>query len=302
MKTIQNLFLLLFYSLIISSCSVYYNTSEINSNLSQFVKQVKNNYNTVEFGLKKLDFSYSQLNSIDEKDPFKTARTKLNALNQQLSSIAISKNEIEAEYEKYKHYSKGKNKISSNSEEWALLKETKKKMKFLNEKVKTQAETFNKQAEEFQLFFKTKINPLVKRFKTTDYKNQFISLIEKSKKLKEDNLIAILQYKVILEEIEEKKISSQTKNIAQLSSLLAEIAMKIKFIEKSETTIVALMKRFSNTTSTVSEFYNTDPIYKEISQIENELNTCTNAIELNQKQIENNYLSFQNIAKQLEQK
>jgi len=266
------------------------------------VKQVKNNYNTVEVGLEKLDFSYSQLNSIDEKDPFKTARTKLNALNQQLSSIADSKNEIEAEYEKYKHYSKGKNKISSNSEEWALLKETKKKMKLLNEKVKTQAETFNKQAEEFQLFFKTKINPLVKRFKTTDYKNQFISLIEKSKKLKEDNLIAILQYKVILEEIEEKKISSQTKNIAQLSSLLAEIAMKIKFIEKSETTIVALMKRFSNTTSTVSEFYNTDPIFKEISQIENELNTCTNAIDLNQKQIENNYLSFQNIAKQLEQK
>ena len=53
------------------SCSVYYNTADLNSNLSQFVKQVQNNYNTTAAGMKKLNDSYNQLQCSDEKDLYR---------------------------------------------------------------------------------------------------------------------------------------------------------------------------------------------------------------------------------------
>ena len=289
------LFCWLIIGIFAGSCSVYYNTADLNSNLSQFVKQVQNNYNTTAAGMKKLNNSYNQLHCSEKKDPFKAAREKLDALNQQLSAIADSKNEIEGEYTKYKGYSNGKSKISSSSEEWDLLKETKKKMKLLSEKVTSQAENFTTKANEFQLYTSTYINPIVKQYKTNEFKSHYSSIIEKLDQQGKENNKVLSQYQVVFKNLEQKYATKNPEEVNSLRQILQDLKNNLLFIKQSQEAIKKLLEKFNTAIAKKATFYNCEPLYLKIKPIEKELENHKSEIQQNQNKSKLSSNEFQKI-------
>ena len=286
---------------LLPSCSVYYHTSEVNSNLTTFISQVQKNYTTVKDGYNQMEQNYNKLNAVDEKDPFLTARNKLNGLDKKLRSISILRNEVNLEYNKFKKYSQGMSKISSKDKQWDLLKATKQKMKELSLQVENTSNEFVEMAKDFQLYVNTNITPIVKRYKTIDFRNRVSLAHQNTSALKAENLTAILKYKNIFERVQKRYSSTNPNEIKQLENLLIKIASKIKLIETLGGSLIQPIDEFNKITKSIDEFYTSDPIYNSISTLENEIDSSIKSIQKTQNEINSFYVEFQSIANQLQQ-
>ena len=302
MKATLHSFLLFFCCLLLfASCSVYYNTSELNSTLTTFISQVEKNYSTVNNGYKQLDQNYSQLNSLNKAEPFLSAYNKLKSLETKLSSIILLKKEITTEYSKFKNYSRGMSKISSKDKQWDLLKATKQKMKELSLQVENTSNEFIEMAKEFQLYINTNITPIVKRHNTIDYRNRISSVQKNTAALKAENLTALLKYKNIFERVQKRYSSTNPNEIKQLENLLVKIASKIKLIETIGASLTQPIDEFNTLTRSIEKFYTSDPIYNSISSLEKEIDNSVKSIQKTQSEINSFYVEFQSIANQLQQ-
>ncbi len=288
---------LVFFSVI--RCTFYYKTSDIDKSLFDMVKAVNSNHQSVQQGFKNIQQEYNKLKSLDNEDPFLTAREKINTLETSLEEVTVLRNNVNSEYTEFKKYSKGINSIASNSQEWGYLKQTKKNMKTLKKEITNKGETFVKLVNEFKEYVELNIYPLVKIYKVSDYKLRYTKTISNLKKLKAENLKLLNQYTLIYNDLNKKFATSNQEQCVKLKSCLEEISKKSKEFEFIKRSINRLLKTFIENTKGISEIYNTDPFWDVIQQNENKLDEKVKEIQLIQQNIKTAYSQFQIIANEL---
>jgi len=289
-------------SFLITGCTFYYKTADINKNLFDMVKAVNSNHQTVKKGFQKIYNEYNKLKSTDKEEPFFTARAKITSLEKNLEEITLLKNNVNVEYAEFKKYSKGKNKIPSNSQEWGFVKQTKKNMKTLNKEINIKGESFIKKVEDFQDFVNVKITPLVKIYMVSDYKQRYIKTIESLKKLKAENLKLLNDHRLIYKDLEKKYATSNSEECIQLKSYLVEISKKSKQFEFIKRAINALLKTFIEKTEDITEVYSTDPLWDLMQQDQIFLKEKIKEIQIIQEFIKRSYSQFQKLANELNDK
>ena len=292
---------ILFTAFVCSSCSVYYNTSEINSNLTQFVSQVQKNYSSTKTGLEKIEQNYSQLNASDKEEPFLSASKKLQLLDKQLANISQLRNKITIEYSNFKSCSKGMSKISSKDKEWDLLKETKEKMKTFSDQVQIKSNEFVVMAKDFEQYINTNILPIIKVYKIDEYKNQFSLFAKNMATLETENLKALLKYKTILEQLEKQYSNTHTEQLKELKTMLVLVASKTKLIKDKEQKLSSAIKEFNSLTNSIDQLYSSDPLFSRVKTVQEEIDSHVKAIQNIQNEIKSLYSKFQTTTGKIQQ-
>ena len=293
---------IIYVASIFTCCTFYYKTSDINKSLFDLVKSVNSNYKSIDIGFKKMNQEYNKLKSNDKKEPFLTAKNKMIALEKDLLVIASLKKDINHEYAEFKQYTKGINKIASNSEEWGMVKQTKKNMKYLNKEISNKGEKLVKNSHEFNDYINENIFPLVKIYKVSDYKERFTKTIDNLKKLRTENLKLLNDHRLIYNDLENTHSKLNSAECMQLKTHLMEVSKKVKELENIEKAINDMYKLFIEKTKGQNEIYNTDPFWKDLQQYQQVFKQHINNTEKVHENIKIEYRQFQQLANKLNAK
>ena len=158
----STLFTLLCSCLLISdSCTVYYQTNDIDAKISSSIQSANDNCNRVIGQITAFENDYKNLKCVSTGSPYSDALKSMNEIDQSKLHIQSLQADIGKLYLDFKTYTKGKDAIASNTNEWKLFKTTKKSLKSKFKELQTTGEKTVKEAEEFNLFVNEKIVPIV---------------------------------------------------------------------------------------------------------------------------------------------
>jgi hypothetical protein len=125
-----------------------------------------------------------ELDCQNDKDPFLTAEQLFSAFQTDLDELMGLKNDLNQEYTEFLSYTKGKDKVSTGSEEWQKLKLTKKKIKGGLKEIQSRGDGLTDKGNEFNTFAAEKLMAAVSYCVVSDYLNKCrkgIEQIENSK-------------------------------------------------------------------------------------------------------------------------
>lgn len=111
----------------LSSCKVYYTTADIDSQLKASLEPMYANTQKFTAQLTDLHGQMAGLNCSDTQEPFKSAVILMNQVDALTDVLIQLEQKVNGEYVNFKQYTLGKTQITSGTEEWQQLKQTKKK-------------------------------------------------------------------------------------------------------------------------------------------------------------------------------
>jgi len=125
---------LILFTLVLSSCVVYYKTSDIRKTIQFNINQITNNYSKIKIDYNKKTKIYTQLSKyiIDpELEPFKTISENKLSFENVFQKMTQQTNQLLALKNRFEKVVSGKNEIKSNDPDWEKLKTIKSQMKEL---------------------------------------------------------------------------------------------------------------------------------------------------------------------------
>jgi hypothetical protein len=181
--------------LISSSCTVYYQTNDIDAKISTSIQSANDNCNRVIGQITAFENDYKNLKCVSTGSPYSDALKSMNEIDQSKLHIQSLQADIGKLYLDFKTYTKGKDAIASNTNEWKQFKTTKKALKLKFKELQSSGEKTVKEAEKFNVFINESIVPLVKKIDVALYIKNYevseMSCLEAQKEL--DQKIAKLE-------------------------------------------------------------------------------------------------------------
>jgi hypothetical protein len=116
MKLLIYISLLGFLTLINSSCTFYYKTSDIDTNLKNAVSQINSNYSTAQNKVNTTQNEFKAMKCNSETLAIKKAKDYLESMENSMAELNEIKANVNSEYAVFVKYSKGKTQIQSNSD------------------------------------------------------------------------------------------------------------------------------------------------------------------------------------------
>lgn len=280
------------FCLLISSCTFYYTTAEIDTNLKSTLGEAETANNKAKEQINAVFKSYEEIPCDKKSNPYQQAENLKLEVNSKMTSVNQHVAAMQAIYGDFKMYTEGKNKITSKSHEWEKVKKTKELLKIeadeLQKEFQVLVEVSNKFTSHVQneIINKTEFCLLANTIKELD---NATSTIRKSaadyrssaqaydKQIQDLNIKFSSKYP---KEIE--KLNASTTEIRELSN---EINLVIASLDKSS-------HKFKTATKGIEKLYSCDPKWETIKQLKKETSDASerlNEIEIKTKQIiENN--------------
>lgn len=178
---------LILFTLVLSSCVVYYKTSDIRKTIQFNINQITNNYSKIKIDYNKKTKIYTQLSKyiIDpELEPFKTISENKLSFENVFQKMTQQTNQLLALKNRFEKVVSGKNEIKSNDPDWEKLKTIKSQMKELGNEFVGQSEIYSSASNELGNSIS---NSGYKIAKTTEY----INSIQKNTESLEESILDI---------------------------------------------------------------------------------------------------------------
>ena len=137
LKTSSIFFLALIF-IVLNSCVMYYNTSEIRNNFKKNIDQFNSIVDKAKNDFKNKSNTYKDLSEfiLDRNlEPFKSISDEMKNLNNYFTAINDKKIEVLALKKRFEKITNGKTKIKSNEPEWDEIKAIKKQMSQKGEEI-----------------------------------------------------------------------------------------------------------------------------------------------------------------------
>ena len=286
-----SMFFLILFLMVLNSCVVYYNTSEIRNNFNKNISQINNIAAKANSDYKTKSNIYKDLSEfiLDRNlEPFKTISQKMQSLDNSFKAINDKKKELLVIKERFEKITNGKTKIKSNQPEWDELKNIKKQLPQKGEEISIEIKNYT--------IYSNQIGNNIKNsgLKPMD-KIEFIKQIEKNQESLKSSIQEILKnvdlYKVKVEKAYNNNfINDSIYNFKLI--LLNEMNILIVKVEKANKMLLFYKKKFIDKTKNKQKIWvgeNTyanqalNEIKKQISKIKrakNEFNMLS--VKLNQ--------------------
>jgi hypothetical protein len=152
-----------------SSCTVFYKTSDIDAKISASIQSANENCNGVLAQITAFQNDYRSLSCEAKSSPFDDALISMGEIDNSKLQMQALQSDIKKMYLEFKGYTKGKEKIASNTNEWKQFKTTKKGLKSKFKELQSEGEKTVKEAEKFNVFVLEQIVPLVKLVDVSAY-------------------------------------------------------------------------------------------------------------------------------------
>jgi uncharacterized protein with NRDE domain len=157
----------------LTSCSVYYTTSEVDSSLKSTVDQVNTTIQKLDGQVATMEKEFNEIHC-DQKSPdFIRAYEMLTGIDAEMKAIDEKRLFVNQLYSQFKEYTKGKDKIQSGTPEWEKVKDAKDALKFTLENIQNDGNAVVEDATAFNAFVTKTIVPTIQLCDVAQYTAQF---------------------------------------------------------------------------------------------------------------------------------
>ena len=274
--------LLTVVALSLTSCSIYYTTSEVDSSLHSTVLQVN-------IATKKLDEQVSIMVNeyheihCDQKSPeFIQADQMLSAIVTEIKAIDEKRKFVNGIYIEFTEYTKGKDKIQSGTPEWEKVKDAKDALKSTLENIQNDGNAVVENATAFNAFVTKSIVPTIQLCDVAVYTTQFEKTISDLTLNQKKVGTELTQYQKRVTELISKYSASKPALCKELSTDLQKINTDVTQISRIKMNLQMAVNSFKTNTQGKTKIYSCSTDWKIVSDTETAVNAQqkeTNALQ-----------------------
>ena len=255
-------------ALSLTSCSLYYTTSEVDSSLHSTVLQVN-------IATKKLDEQVSTMVNeyheihCDQKSPeFIQADQMLSAIVTEIKAIDEKRKSVNEIYYEFTEYTKGKDKIQSGTPEWEKVKDAKDALKSTLENIQNDGNAVVENATAFNAFVTKSIVPTIQLCDVAQYTAQFEKAISDLTVNQKEVGNQLTQYQKQVAELIAKYSTTKPALCKELSNDLQKINTDVTQISRIKMNLQMAVSAFKTGTQGKTKIYSCSNDWKVVNDAE----------------------------------
>jgi hypothetical protein len=267
--------LLAFGGLVLSltSCSVYYTTSEVDSSLKSTVDQVNSTIQKLDGQVATMEKEFQEI-QCDQKSPdFVRAYEMLTSIDAEMKAIGEKRMFVNQIYVQFKDYTKGKDKIQSGTPEWEKVKDAKDALKSTLENIQNDGNAVVENATAFNAFVTKSIVPTIQLCDVAQYTAQFEKAISDLTVNQKEVGNQLTQYQKQVAELIAKYSTTKAALCKELSADLQKINTDVTQISRIKMNLQMAVNSFKTNTQGKTKIYSCSTDWKIVSDAETAVNT-----------------------------
>ncbi len=157
----------------LSSCSVYYTTSQVDHSLKNSINQAFNSIGGLESQIVNFQTKYKEIQCNQKTPEMQNADRMFQDVNADLSNINNQKADLNQEYTQFQSYTQGKDKIISGTPEYEKLKATRNNIKSKMETLQSSCNQLVSKTSAANDYISKNVVPKIQMVNVNDYKIKF---------------------------------------------------------------------------------------------------------------------------------
>jgi len=257
----------------LTSCSVYYTTSEVDSSLKSTVDQVNATVKKLHGQVSAMEQQYHEIQCDQKSAAFVTADQMVQGIDIQMNLIDNRSTVVNQIYSQFKEYTKGKDKIQSGTPEWDQVKEAKEGLKVTLAEIQAEGNALVEKGNAFNQYVNSTLVPTIQLCDVAQYTAQFekaISDLTANQKQVADQLS---QYQKKVAELISKHSATKPALCKELSADLQKINTDVTQISRIKMNLQMTVNGFKANTQGMTKIYSCSSNWKVVSEAEAAVNT-----------------------------
>lgn len=285
----------------LTSCSVYYNTSEVDSSLKSTVDQVNATIQKLDGQVSSMEKEFQEI-QCDQKSPdFVQAYQMLSGIDAEMKAIGEQRLFVNQIYVQFKDYTKGKDKIQSGTPEWDKVKEAKVALKSTLDKIQNEGNTVVENATAFNTFVTKNIVPKIQLCDVAQYTTQFEKAISDLTLNQKQVGNELTQYQKQVTELISKYSSTKPALCKELSADLQKINTDVTQISRIKMNLQMAVTAFKTGTQGKTKIYSCSNDWKVVTDAETAVKTQQKEANALQQSIQTTATHLQSVVQALGQ-
>jgi hypothetical protein len=285
----------------LSSCSVYYTTSEVDSSLKSTVDQVNATIQKLDGQVATMEKEFNEIHC-DQKSPdFVKAFEMLTGIDAEMKEIAQQRLAVNSIYAQFKEFSKGKDKIQSGTPEWDKVKDAKVALKSTLENIQNAGNTVVENATAFNTFVTKSIVPTIQLCDVGQYTTQFEKVISDFTVNQKQIGDQLIQYQKQVADLISTYSKTKPELCKELIADLQKINTDVTQISRIKMNLQLAVTAFKTGTQGKTKIYSCSKDWKVVTDAETAVKTQQKEANALQQSIQSTATHLQGIAQALGQ-
>jgi hypothetical protein len=252
----------------LTSCSVYYTTSEVDSSLKSTVDQVNATIQKLDGQVSTMEKEFNEI-QCDQKSPdFVRAYEMLSGIDEEMKAIDEKRLFVNQLYAQFKDYTKGKDKIQSSTPEWEKVKDAKDALKSTLENIQNDGNAVVENATAFNAFVTKSIVPTIQLCDVAQYTAQFEKAISDLTANQKEVGNQLTQYQKQVAELIAKYSTTKPVLCKELSNDLQKINTDVTQISRIKINLQMAVSAFKTGTQGKTKIYSCSNVWKVVTDAE----------------------------------
>ena len=268
LNTILSIFVL---GLSLSSCKVYYSTSDIDQQLKSSFEPMYSNTQSFTKQLTDLHAQMTGLNCNENEEPFQTANDMMKEVDASTAGLVQLEQQVNLEYVQFAQYTKGKTQIVSGTAEWKQFKQTKKNLKDLVAQIESKNKEAVEKATDLNEYINTKVVPTVQFCDVNMYASKFKQAMDTLGKLRGSMDGNFRRYEMQVANIVRKFNATQTEKCTQLNNDMKTMITERELLVNIAKAMKTASDQFNASTAGKQKIYSCSKDWEIVLQAEKEM-------------------------------
>jgi hypothetical protein len=257
-----------FVGLSLTSCSVYYTTSEVDSSLKSTVDQVNATIQKLDVQVSTMEKEFNEIQCEQKSPDFVRAYEMLSGIDAEMKAIDEKRLFVNQLYAQFKDYTKGKDKIQSGTPEWEKVKDAKDALKSTLENIQNDGNAVVENATAFNAFVTKSIVPTIQLCDVAQYTAQFEKAISDLTVNQKEVGSQLTQYQKQVAELIAKYSTTKPALCKELSNDLQKINTDVTQISRIKINLQMAVSAFKTGTQGNTKIYSCSNVWKVVTDAE----------------------------------
>jgi hypothetical protein len=288
-------------ALSLTSCSVYYTTTEVDSSLKSTVDQVNATIQKLDGQVATMEKEFLEI-QCDQKSPdFVKAYEMLSGIDAEMKAIGEQRLYVNQIYVQFKDYTKGKDKIQSGTPEWDKVKDAKGALKSTLENIQNEGNAVVENATAFNAFVTKSIVPTIQLCDVAQYTAQFEKAISDLTANQKEVGNQLTQCQKQVAELIAKYSTTKPALCKELSTDLQKINTEVTQISRIKMNLQMAVNSFKTNTQGKTKIYSCSADWKVVTDAETAVNAQQKEANALQQSIQTTATHLQTVVQALGQ-
>lgn len=260
-------------ALSLTSCSVYYTTSEVDSSLKSTVDQVNTTIQKLGGQVDAMELEFKEIHCDQKSADFVRAYGMLAGIDAEMKAIGEQRLFVNQLYSQFKDYTKGKDKIQSGTPEWEKVKDAKDALKSTLKNIQTDGNTVVENATAFNTFVTKNIVPTIQLCDVATYTIQFEKAISDLTLNQKKVGTELTLYQKQVTELISRYSATKPALCKELSADLQKINTDVTQISRIKVNLQMAVTVFKTATQGKTKIYSCNNDWKVVADAETAVKT-----------------------------